>query len=269
MALKLDMEKAFDSMEWNFLLRILSLLGFHPKWINWIHQCISTSSFSIMLDGAPFGNFKPSRGLRQGDPLSPFLFILGSDILSRLIFKEEQKGLLHGIKISSRCPSISHLLFADDVMIFSRANSREATSIMSCLSTYSKWSGQCINVAKSSIFFSKNCRTASKLAVNNILKLPPIPVKVKYLGLPLFFSRKKQDSFLEIKDRILAKISGWKAKFLSQAARTTLIKAVVNAIPSYAMSTFMLPKSFCLSIDSPFVSFGGDFHKIKVAVSLC
>jgi hypothetical protein len=78
---------------------------------------------------------------------------------------------------------------------------------------------------------AKTVEQLLKLAVNNILKLPPIPVKAKYLGLPLFFSRKKQDSFLEIKDRIFAKISGWKAKLLSQAARTTLIKAVANAIP--------------------------------------
>jgi hypothetical protein len=85
MALKLDIEKAFDSLEWSFLLKILELLGFHPTCINWIGQCISNSSFSILLDGSPYGNFKPSRGIRQGDPLSPFLFILGSEILSRLI----------------------------------------------------------------------------------------------------------------------------------------------------------------------------------------
>jgi hypothetical protein len=64
MALKLDMEKAFDSMEWNFLLKILKLLGFHPIWINWISQCLSISSFSILLDGAPYGKFVPTRGLR-------------------------------------------------------------------------------------------------------------------------------------------------------------------------------------------------------------
>jgi hypothetical protein len=89
MAVKLDMEKAFDSMEWDFLLKILSLLGFNYRWIQWISQCITTSSFSILLDGAPYGKFFPSRGLRQGDHLSPFLFILGSEILSRLILKEE------------------------------------------------------------------------------------------------------------------------------------------------------------------------------------
>jgi hypothetical protein len=137
MALKLDMEKAFDSMELEFLLKVLDLLGFHPTWVQWICQCITTSSFSILLDGAPYGKFFPSRGLWQGDPLSPFLFIVGSEILSRLIEKEENLGLLHGIKMASSCPSMSHLLFADDVLIFSKANVNEAGVILNCLSMYS------------------------------------------------------------------------------------------------------------------------------------
>jgi hypothetical protein len=123
--------------------------------------------------------------------------------------------------------------------------------------------GQSINTAKSSIFFSKNCRPASKSAVNNILHLPPIPVKAKYLGIPLFISRKKKDSFMDLKDRIFAKISGWKAKLLSQAARTTLIKAVANAIPSYIMSTFLLPKSFCESINAGLRKFWWGFPQDK------
>ena len=127
-------------MEWEFLLKILDLLGFHPTWVQWIRQCI-TASFSILLDGAPYGKFFPSRGLQQGDSLSPFFFILGLEILSRLIEKEENLGLLHGIKMASSCPFISHLLFADDVLIFSKANVNEAGVILNCLSTYSSWSG--------------------------------------------------------------------------------------------------------------------------------
>jgi hypothetical protein len=104
MALKLDMEKAFDSMEWEFILKILRLLGFNSIWTQWIKQCITTTSFSIMLDGSPFGNFYPTRGLRQGDPLSPFLFILGTEALSRLILREEGLGNLNGIKIARNSP---------------------------------------------------------------------------------------------------------------------------------------------------------------------
>jgi hypothetical protein len=135
-------------------LKILSLLGF-SSWIQWIIQCIMTSSFSILLDGAPYGKFYPFRGLRQGDPLSPFLFILGSEILSRLIFKEESQGCLHGIKIARLSPPISHLLFADDVMIFSRATSNEANVILHCLSVYSLWFGQHINLSKSPCFLAR------------------------------------------------------------------------------------------------------------------
>jgi hypothetical protein len=85
MAIKIDMEKAFDRMEWTFILAILSKLGFHSTWINWIRMCITSPSFSILLNGSPYGTFIPERGLRQRDPFSPFLFILGSEVLSRLL----------------------------------------------------------------------------------------------------------------------------------------------------------------------------------------
>jgi hypothetical protein len=263
MALKLDMEKAFDSMEWEFLLKILSLLGFHPIWVQWIRQCITTSSFSILLDGAPFGKFFPSRGLRHGDPLSPFLFIMGSEILSRLILREENLGFLKGIKMARSCPPITHLLFADDVMIFARAKACEAEVILKCLNTYSAWSGQHINVSKSAIFFSRNCNLSAKEAVNRILHLNLLPSRAKYLGIPLLMHRSKKASFIELKDKIVARISGWKAKFLSQAARTTLIKSVINAIPTYLMSLFLLPKSLCASINSCIRKFWWGFPQEK------
>jgi hypothetical protein len=88
MAIKIDMEKAFDCMEWNFLFAILAKLGFHSTWINWIRICITLPSFSILINGSPFGLFTPSRGLRQGDPLSPFLFILGTEVFSQLLQRQ-------------------------------------------------------------------------------------------------------------------------------------------------------------------------------------
>jgi hypothetical protein len=171
-------------------------------------------------------NSLPSRGLRQGDPLSPFLFILGSEILSRLFFREENLGLLQGIKMARLCPPITHLLFADDVMIFARAKASEFEVILKCLNTYSSWSGQHINISKSTIFFSRNCNLSSKDAVNSILHLALLPSQAKYLGIPLLMHRSKKDSFIKLKDKIVARISGWKAKLLSQATRTTLIKSM-------------------------------------------
>ncbi|XP_059430102.1 uncharacterized protein LOC132163748 [Corylus avellana] len=125
MFLHMDMEKAFDKMEWDFILSVMKKLGFHPSWINWIRLCISSSSFSILINGSPFGQFSPKRGLRQGDPLSPFLFILGTEVLSRLLFREETLGNIKGLKISRNTPAIHHLLFADDLLIFGKATLKE------------------------------------------------------------------------------------------------------------------------------------------------
>lgn len=185
-ALKLDMEKAYDCMEWSFLLKVLKAFGFADKWVGWIEQCITTVSFSVMLNGSPFGFFKPGRGLRQRDPLSPFLFILGSEVLSRMLGRVENYGLFHGIKVSRRALSLSHLLFADDIMIFSRANTREVNQINIVLEEYARLSGQKINKAKSSLFCSGNTHPEVVVALCNSLQVKKMAMNNKYLGLLLF-----------------------------------------------------------------------------------
>jgi hypothetical protein len=169
---------------------------------------------------------------------------------SQVFLKEELLGNLHGIKIARNSPSISHLLFADDIMIFSKATKREANSILKCLSTYSVWSGQKLNVSKSSLFLSKNCRSSTISLIKSILNLSVIPAKAKYLGIPLFFNKSKKLTFVDLKHKLLAKVFGWRFKLLSQAAKTTLVKAVANFIPAYIMSIFLLPKGFSQDLNS-------------------
>jgi hypothetical protein len=171
MFLKMDMEKAFDKMEWNLILSIMQHLGFHETWLQWIKSCISSSSFSILLNGSPFGLFSPSRGLRQGDPLSPFLFIMGLELLSRLLLKEERLGKIKGMKIARNSPAINHLLFPDDLLIFGKASLLEARSIKACLDKYCSWSGQSINNKKSSLRFSKNTNPSTLILHS---KYPPL-----------------------------------------------------------------------------------------------
>jgi hypothetical protein len=142
--------------------------------------------------------FLLKEAFRQGDPLSPFLFILGTEVLSRLLFKEEALGNIKGLKISRNTPSIHHLLFADDLLIFGKATPKEANSIHSCLSKYSLWSGQSINNGKSSIRFSKNTNPTTAALILDILPFSSNPSKSIYLGLPILFGNSKRSAFLNI-----------------------------------------------------------------------
>jgi hypothetical protein len=263
MFLNMDMEKAFDKMEWIFILSIMEKLGFHPIWISWISLCISSVSFSIILNGSPFGKFSPERGLRQGDPLSPFLFILGTEVISRLLYREEALGNIRGLKISRHSPAIHHLLFADDLLIFGKATPKEAKSIQTCLEKYCLWSGQSINPGKSSIRFSKNTNPSTSALILDLLPFSPNPTKSIYLGLPILFGNSKRAAFQFIYDRVYSKMEGWRAKTLSQASRLMLIKSVAASIPSYAMSTFLLPKSICSQLDRSFKNFWWGFPTSK------
>jgi hypothetical protein len=249
MFLKMDMEKTFDKMEWKLILAIMQHLGFHATWLQWIESCISSTSFSIILNGSPYGLFSPKRGLRQGDPLSHFLFILGSKLLSRLLLKEERIGNIKGMKIARASHAINHFLFADDLLLFGKASPLEAASFKGCLDKYCSRSGQSINSRKSSIRFNKNTKPSTTNSILSILSFNPNPTGSIYLGLPILMGRSKGDAFQSIIDSIQSKMEGWRARTLSQAGRSVLIKVVAAAMPSYAMSIFLLPKSLCRKLD--------------------
>ena len=125
MATKLDMSKAFNRVEWGFIEGIMRKLGFNEKWINLVMMCISSVSYFVIINGDTYGNIVPSRGLRQGDPLSPYLFLLCVKGLSALLHEAARNQHLSGISISRGCPKITHLFFADDSLLFCKANSEE------------------------------------------------------------------------------------------------------------------------------------------------
>jgi hypothetical protein len=248
MFLKMDMEKAFDRMEWPFILAILKQLGFSSIWIDWVRTCIISASFSILLKGSPFAHFTPERGLRQGDPLSPFLFILGSEVLSRLLLREESIGSLKGLRIARNCALINYLLFANDLLLFRKATLIEAASLKSCLDKYCSWSGKSINASKSSIRFSRNTNPVTTVVIRNWFPFDENLPKSLYLGLPIFLENSKRRGFQGIIKKVNSRINGWRAKTLSQTGILVLIKSVAATIPSYAMGTFFYPNWLLQSI---------------------
>ncbi|KAL5574544.1 hypothetical protein UlMin_016243 [Ulmus minor] len=151
MALKLDMEKAYDRVEWDFIQRVMDKLGFSIGWTKKIMACISSVSYSFQFNGQRFGQLNPSRGLRQGDPLSPYLFLLCGEGLSSLLHQYEQSGRLQGLKCGLRGPIISHLLFADDSLLFLEANTTTCAALKEALNIYEVASGQAVNLSKSAV----------------------------------------------------------------------------------------------------------------------
>ncbi|XP_060968554.1 uncharacterized protein LOC133036092 [Cannabis sativa] len=185
----------------------------------------------------------------RGDPLSPYIYILCSEVLSRLLLKKEVEGHLNGIKMSRTGPSITHLMYADDTMLFTRADAISVLVLQECTSKYCSWSGQKINAAKSRVTFSDNCGWELKGELLDLLGFDIMDYDEKFLGNPLFIRKNCGKNFQFVVDKVAKRLEGWKARLLSQAARTVLVKSVVQTIPSYSMAVFKLPGSILEELD--------------------
>ncbi|CAN0880227.1 LINE-1 reverse transcriptase homolog [Linum grandiflorum] len=229
-ALKIDICKAYDRIDWGYLEAIMRRMGYHETWIQWMMACVKGVSYSVIVNSDSFGNFRPSRGLRQGCPLSPFLFILCTEGLTAMIRQANLQGLLQGYRVCQRAPPVSHLLFADDSLFFFRATVAEARTLKDIFIKYARASGQLINYDKSGITFTKDLNSHLQTGIESILGVTHTLDTSRYLGVPILIGRNKGEAFAGLREKVWKRLQSWQGRKLSKARKEILIKAVVQAL---------------------------------------
>ncbi|XP_021766605.1 uncharacterized protein LOC110731062 [Chenopodium quinoa] len=191
-ALKLDMSKAYDRVEWSFLECVMQKLGLLSSWIARIMSCLSSVSSSFKYNGSISGSLTPSRGLRQGDPISPYLFLFCADAFSTLLSKAAEDHLIHGVR----------------TIVFYKATLQECSKIADIISTYERASGQSVNLSKTEVAFSKCVPINQTLEIVEKLGVREVDRHEKYLGLPTIIGRSKKANFCRIKGAHMEEVGG-------------------------------------------------------------
>ncbi|XP_020240887.1 uncharacterized protein LOC109819544 [Asparagus officinalis] len=246
--LNIDIKKAFDTISWNFLHEMLKGLGFPKRIVDWIMVCISTPKYSISLNGTLHGYFKGERGLRQGDPLSPYLFILGMEYLSRSLdlLKQDKQFKYH-----PRCGKmkITHLIFADDLLLFGKGDLYSVKKLYQCVTDFGNVSGLEANKEKSSIFFG-GVEESVKTAIKDQLCLTEGCFPIRYLGVPLVCKRLSYEDCNSLLNKITSQIQTWqKHRKLTYAGRLQVIKSIILGVQIYWTSNYLLPVKVTQKID--------------------
>ncbi|KAL9666259.1 hypothetical protein QQ045_000585 [Rhodiola kirilowii] len=239
--MKIDITKAYDMVDWKFLKSILELFGFPVKFVGWIMSCVTTSKFSVLINGGLEGYFSSSRGLRQGDPISPYLFTLVMEVLSRIIGQIRQSN---EFEFHPKCAriSLSHLMFADDVIIFSKAEVGSLQKIKEALDRFHGWSGLEVNINKSEMYFG-GCDVAEKSVLAHAAGVQIGKLPFSYLGVLIDGRSLRSQAYEGIIAKMTGKIRAWAARHLSYAGRLVLIKHVLSTISSYWMRVLIFPKN--------------------------
>lgn len=247
LVVKLDFRKAFDSINWDSLLKILNHRGFPSKFISWIQSLLQTGKTAVLVNGVPGNWINCKKGLRQGDPLSPYLFITVADVLQQLLNSACGHGLLaHPLLDNTPCPVLQ---YADDTLIIVRATPTAAQNLKEILDNFALATGLSINFDKTTLV-PMNTSTNLATAVAATLGTQISSFPQTYLGLPLSDTKLPASAFQPIIDTCDRYLAGWCANLLSKGGRLVLLSAVLDALPTYFMSSFLIPASVLKTIDA-------------------
>ncbi|CAA7031764.1 unnamed protein product [Microthlaspi erraticum] len=243
--LQIDITKAYDNVNWDFMVNILEALHLPQKFISWIRSCITSPHYSVALNGELVGFFPGKKGLRQGDPISSSLFVLAMDVLSKSLDEGALSGRFgpHPICLD---PLITHLSFADDLLVFFDGKEESLEGIVDILRDFQKISGLTLSLRKTSLFLDgADFQFTQDLANKFGIRQGSLPVR--YLGLPLLPKKLSLQDCQPLLDRVKSRIGSWMVRPLSFAGRLQLIKSVLNGIINFWASVFPLPKR-CMEV---------------------
>ncbi|KAL2248022.1 UNVERIFIED_CONTAM: putative mitochondrial protein [Sesamum indicum] len=229
-------------------IMILQLFGFPQTFTRWIEECVTTAAFSIGLNGNPHGFFTGARGLRQGDPLSPYLFVLVMEVLHLGLLQLIEQDLQFSYHWKCEPAKVFQLGFADDLLLFCRADLNSLRILKRGLDQFAEWSGLRLSVQKSHVIISRSAQ-GWKDQILTIMGFQEGQLPVRYLGLPLLSSRLFISDCQPLLLKIDARINGWEGISLSYAGRIQIIKSVLSAMSIYWASAFILLKAIIKQIE--------------------
>ncbi|KAG8369646.1 hypothetical protein BUALT_Bualt14G0035300 [Buddleja alternifolia] len=211
--------------------------------------CIRSSKPRVLWNGSPLQEFSPSCGLRQGDPFSPYIFIL---CMERLVYSIEEALVRKTWDPNPACqggPRFSHIFFADDLILMARATRKNLSTVKTILKGFCDASGLMVNRGKSKVFFAKCTKRRDKRRIAMELGFGCTENLGKYLGVPITHGRASPGTYRSLIDRVQSRLSSWKAKLLNFAGRLTLVKSVMAALPIHTMQSAWLPQGTCNHLD--------------------
>ena len=207
--IKVDFEKTYDSVNWEFLLYMMAKLGFCDKWIKWIRDCLESSTISVLVNGSPTEQFSPTKGLRQGDPLAPFLFLIVVEGLAGVVRQAEYKGLLEGIKVGKKQIPINMLQFADDTIFVCSPKTQNIVVIKSILRCFEIASRLKVNFHKTKLgSIGMQNRMIERFSI--MLNCMTMNIPFLYLGIKVGTNHRKKVFWNDMIINIRKRLSKWK-----------------------------------------------------------
>lgn len=242
MLIKLDIEKAYDSLSWNAILATLTKMKFPGRWINWIKVCISKVSFALLINKSPSNWFNSTRRLRQRDPISPYLFILIVQNLTSMLNFAMANNMIPGFN-SGLSNNFNHLMYVDNLILITQASRKISRNVKLCLSIYGILTGQKLNNSKSEIIFPSRFNMRLKNSISRILGYKVGSFSFNYLGILISPKKLALSYFSSLVNKIEKSVTFWKKSRISLAGKTILINSAIMSTPLYYLSAYPVPDS--------------------------